>query len=173
MKMMESGIEGDGYTFGILMKGLCLTNRIGDGFKLLQAMKTRGITPNTVVYNTEENLVQALVLLEKCFGLGSVPDVVTVTKVLEILCSNGRVMKALKLIERVESKGGLVDVVAYNTLVEGFCRLGKAKLSLRIVEEMEKKGCLPNVDTYNVLISCFCESGLYKETRFWRPNFSL
>ncbi|KAM1659607.1 hypothetical protein TB1_002700 [Malus domestica] len=52
MKMMESGIEGDGYTFGILMKGLCLTNRIGDGFKLLQAMKTRGITPNTVVYNT-------------------------------------------------------------------------------------------------------------------------
>ncbi|TQD72735.1 hypothetical protein C1H46_041726 [Malus baccata] len=197
-KMMESGIDGDGYTFGILMKGLCLTNRIGDGFKLLQAMKTRGITPNTVVYNTllhalgknkkvgrarslmnemeapndvtfnilisgycgEENLVQALVLLEKCFGLGFVPDVVTVTKVLEILCNNGRVMEALKLIERVENKGGLVDVVAYNTLVKGFCRLGKAKLSLRIVEEMEKKGCLPNVDTYNVLISCFCESGM-------------
>ncbi|RXH88004.1 hypothetical protein DVH24_037649 [Malus domestica] len=53
MKMMESGIEGDGYTFGILMKGLCLTNRIGDGFKLLQAMKTRGITPNTVLGERE------------------------------------------------------------------------------------------------------------------------
>ncbi|PQQ00799.1 pentatricopeptide repeat-containing protein [Prunus yedoensis var. nudiflora] len=197
-KMMESGVQGDDYTFGILMKGLCLTNRIGDGFKLLQAMKSRGITPNTVVYNTllhalcknkkvgrarslmnemeapndvtfnvlisgycgEENLVQALVLLEKCFGLGFVPDVVTVTKVLEILCSDGRVMEAVKVIERVESKGGLVDVVAYNTLIKGFCRLGKAKLGLRIVKEMERKGCLPNVDTYNVLISGFCESGM-------------
>lgn len=51
-KMMGSGVEGDGYTFGILMKGLCLTNRIGDGFKLLQVMKSREIIPNTVIYNT-------------------------------------------------------------------------------------------------------------------------
>ncbi|KAK9912676.1 hypothetical protein M0R45_036527 [Rubus argutus] len=197
-KMMESGVKGDDYTFGILMKGLCLTNRIGDGFKLLQAIKSRGVTPNTVVYNTllhalckngkvgrarslmnemeepsdvtfnilisgycgEENLVQALVLLEKCFGLGHVPDVITITKVLEILCNDGRVMEAVKVIERVESNGGLVDVVAYNTLIKGFCRLGKAKLGLRIFKEIERKGCLPNVNTYNVLISGFCESGM-------------
>ena len=51
-KMMGSGVEGDEYTFGILMKGLCLTNRIGDGFKLLQVMKSREIIPNAVIYNT-------------------------------------------------------------------------------------------------------------------------
>ena len=38
--------------FGILMKGLCLTNWIGDGFKLLQVMKSREIIPNSVIYNT-------------------------------------------------------------------------------------------------------------------------
>nr|XP_011469344.1 PREDICTED: pentatricopeptide repeat-containing protein At2g17525, mitochondrial isoform X2 [Fragaria vesca subsp. vesca] len=197
-KMMASGVKGDDYTFGILMKGLCLTSRIGDGFKLLQAIKSRGVAPNTVVYNTllhalcrngkvgrarslmnemedpndvtfnilisgycgEENLVQAVVMLDKCFGLGYVPDVVTITKVLELLCNDGRVMEAVKVLERVESNGGLVDVVAYNTLIKGFCQLGKAKLGLRILKEMERKGCLPDVDTYNVLISGFCESGM-------------
>jgi len=36
----------------ILMKGLCLTNRITEGFKLLQVMKSGVVKPNTVIYNT-------------------------------------------------------------------------------------------------------------------------
>ncbi|XP_027362171.1 pentatricopeptide repeat-containing protein At2g17525, mitochondrial [Abrus precatorius] len=196
--MMGSGVEGDDYTFGILMKGLCLTNRIGEGFKLLQLIKSRGVAPNTVVYNTllhalsrngkvgrarslmnemeepndvtfnilisgyckEENSVQALVLMEKSFSMGFVPDVVTVTKVLEVLCNAGRVTEAAEVLERVESMGGSLDVVAYNTLIRGFCRVGKVKVGIHFLKQMESKGCLPNVDTYNVLISGFCESGM-------------
>ncbi|KAK7309417.1 hypothetical protein RJT34_06126 [Clitoria ternatea] len=196
--MMESGVEGDDYTFGILMKGLCLTNRIGEGFKLLQLIKSRGVSPNTVVYNTllhalcrngkvgrarslmnemeepndvtfnilisgyckEENSVQALVLLEKSFAMGFVPDVVTVTKVLEILCNAGCVTEAAEVLERFESMGGSLDVVAYNTLIKGFCGSRKVKVGLHFLKQMEGKGCLPNVDTYNILISGFCESGL-------------
>ncbi|KAK7307427.1 hypothetical protein VNO77_40479 [Canavalia gladiata] len=196
--MMGTGVEGDDYTFGILMKGLCLTNRLGEGFKLLQLIKSRGVTPNTVVYNTllhalcrngkvgrarslmnemeepndvtfnilisgyckEENSVQALVLLEKSFSMGFVPDVVSVTKVLEILCNAGRVTEAAEVLERVESMGGSLDVVAYNTLIKGFCGAGKVKVGLHFLKQMESKGCLPNVDTYNILISGFCESGM-------------
>ncbi|KAL6124863.1 hypothetical protein ACLB2K_077371 [Fragaria x ananassa] len=176
-KMMASGVKGDDYTFGILMKGLCLTNRIGDGFKLLQAIKSRGVAPNTVVYNT---LLHALCRNGKVGRARSLmnemedPNDVTfnilisgycgeenlVQAVLELLCNDGRVMEAVKVLERVKSNGGLVDVVAYNTLIKGFCRLGKAKLGLCILKEMERKGCLPDVDTYNVLISGFCESGM-------------
>ncbi|KAI3409632.1 uncharacterized protein J3R85_019112, partial [Psidium guajava] len=197
-KMMERGVQGDEYTFGILMKGLCLTNRIADAFKLLQVMKSGVVKPNTVIYNTllhalcrnskvgrarslmnemeepndvtfnilisgycnEEKLVQALVLLEKSLRLGFIPDVVTVTKVLQLLCSLGRVMEAVDVLERVENKGGPVDVVAYNTLVKGFCGIGKVKVGHRLLEEMERKGCLPNADTYNLLISGFCDSGM-------------
>lgn len=197
-KMMMNGVSGDDYTFGILMKGLCLTNRIGDAFKLLQVMKSRGKTPNTVIYNTmihalckngkvgrarslmnemvepsdvtfnvlisaycqEENLVQALVLLEKSFSLGFVPDVVTATKVVGILCKEGRVTEGVEVLERVESMGGVVDVVAYNTLIKGFCMLGKAKVGHRVLKDMEIKGCLPNVDTYNILASGYCDSGM-------------
>lgn len=197
-KMMGNGIKGDEYTFGILMKGLCSTNRIGDGFKLLQVMKSSLVKPNTVIYNTllhalckngkvgrarslmsemdepndvtfnilisgyckEDNVVQALVLLEKCFGLGFIPDLVTLTKLLELLCNKERVMEAVEVLERVESKGGTVDAVAYNALIKGFCNSGKAKLGRRLMKDMEVKGCLPNVDTYNILISGFCTSNM-------------
>ena len=112
------------------MKGLCLTNRIADDFKLLQLIKSSPLKPNTLIYNTlihalckngkgrarslmnemeepndvtfnflisayckckEENLVQALVLLEKSFTMGFVPDVITLTKVLKSLCNVGLV----------------------------------------------------------------------------------
>ncbi|KAJ4844236.1 hypothetical protein Tsubulata_021411 [Turnera subulata] len=197
-KMMRSGVKGDDYTFGILMKGLCLTNRIGDGFKLLQVIKDSGVRPNTVIYNTllhalcrngkvgrarslmsemedpndvtfnvliggyckEDNLVQALVLLERSFSLGYVPDIITVTKVMEMLCNVGRVGESAEILERVERHGGSVDVVAYNTLIEGFCKLGKVKVGYHFLKEMERKGCLPNVDTYNTLISGFCQNGM-------------
>ncbi|KAH6755776.1 Pentatricopeptide repeat superfamily protein [Perilla frutescens var. hirtella] len=56
-KIMGTGLKGDDYTYGILMKGFCLTNRIGDGFKLLQIMKNHGVKVNVVVYNT---LIHAL-----------------------------------------------------------------------------------------------------------------
>lgn len=197
-KMMNNGVSGDDYTFGILMKGLCLTNRIGDAFKLLQVMKSGGKTPNTVIYNTmihalckngkvgrarslmnemgepsdvtfnvlisaycqEDNLVQALVLLEKSFSMEFVPDVVSATKVVGILCKEGRVTEAVEVLERVESRGGLVDAVAYNTLINGFCMLGKPKVGHRVLKDMEMKGILPNVETYNILVSGYCDSGM-------------
>ncbi|CAI9775505.1 unnamed protein product [Fraxinus pennsylvanica] len=196
VKMMRNGVQGDDYTYGILMKGLCLTNRIGDGFKLLQVMKTRGMKPNAVVYNTlinalckngkvgrarslmgemkefndvtfnilisaysnENNIVQALTMIQKCFSNGFVPDVVPLTKVIDILCNAGRVSEAVEIVERMEEKGGTIDVVTYNTLINGFVRIGKVRVGCRFLKEMEIKGCLPNTETYNALISGFCES---------------
>ncbi|KAM5551553.1 pentatricopeptide repeat-containing protein [Rosa sericea] len=173
------GLPPDDHIFVTLIHGLGRAHLVKQVIKVLDLVRKNGKVgrarslmnemedPNDVTFNIlisgycgEENLVQALVMLDKCFGLGYVPDVVTITKVLEILCNDGRVMEAVKVIERVESNGGLVDVVAYNTLIKGYCRLGKAKLGLRILKEIERKGCLPNVDTYNVLISGFCESGM-------------
>ena len=76
------------------------------------------VTFNIVIaaYCKEENLVQALVIFEKCLNLGFVPDVVTGTKVLEVLSNVGRVNEAVDILNRLESKGSVLDVVAYNTL---------------------------------------------------------
>uniref|UniRef100_M1AVN3 Pentatricopeptide repeat-containing protein, mitochondrial n=1 Tax=Solanum tuberosum TaxID=4113 RepID=M1AVN3_SOLTU len=181
--MMGNGIQSDDYTCGILMKGLCLTNRIGDGFKLLQVMKTRGITPNTVIYNTlihalckngkigrarslmrdlvepsdvtfnillsaycgEGSLVQALVMLEKSFNKGYIPDVITVIKVVGLLCNNGRVSEAVELLERIEERGG-----------------GRVENGWKILEVMnnDKQVSAFHISPYNGVIY-----GFYKETR--------
>ncbi|XP_057776446.1 pentatricopeptide repeat-containing protein At2g17525, mitochondrial [Salvia miltiorrhiza] len=195
-KIVGIGLKGDDYTYGILMKGFCLTNRIGDGFKLLQIMKNHGVEVNVVVYNTlihalckngkvgrarsmmnemgkysdvtfnilvstycnEGNLVQALVMVEKCFSSGFVPDVIALTKLVALLCSEGRISEAVEVMERVEAKGGALDVVVYNTLLEGFVKAGKVKGGCGFLRQMEVKGCLPNTETYNALILGFCES---------------
>ncbi|KAH6831076.1 Pentatricopeptide repeat superfamily protein [Perilla frutescens var. hirtella] len=197
-KIMGTGLKGDDYTYGILMKGFCLTNRIGDGFKLLQIMKNHGVKVNVVVYNTlihalckngkvgkarslmnemdnfsdvtfnilisaycnEGNLVQALVMMEKCFSSSFVPDVIALTKLIGILCNAGRLSEAVEALERVETKGGTHDVVVYNTLLKGFVKAGKVKAGCGFLRQMETKGCLPNTETYNVLIEGFCESGM-------------
>ncbi|KAK9713414.1 hypothetical protein RND81_06G025800 [Saponaria officinalis] len=197
-KMMGNGLKGDDYTFGILMKGLCLTNRIGDGFKLMQVIKSRQLVPSIVVYNTllhalckngkvgrarslmneivnpndvtyntmisaycrELNVVQAQVMLEKCFASGCIPDVVSTTKIVDLLCNVGRMNEAAEVLERVESNGGAVDVVAYNTLIKGFCGIGKVKVGLHFKKHMENKGYLPNAETYNILIAGFCDVSL-------------
>ncbi|KAK6118348.1 hypothetical protein DH2020_047919 [Rehmannia glutinosa] len=197
-KIMGSGVKGDDYTYGILMKGFCLTNRIGDGFKLLQVMKSHGVKVNVVVYNTliyalckngkvgrarsltnemeefsdvtynilisaycnDNNLVQALVMMEKCFSNGFVPDIVALTKVVEILCNAERISEAVEVLERAEKKGGILDVVAYNTLLKGFVKAKKVKAGFGFLKQMEMKGCLPNTETYNVLIKGFCESDM-------------
>ncbi|XP_020584489.1 pentatricopeptide repeat-containing protein At2g17525, mitochondrial isoform X2 [Phalaenopsis equestris] len=188
--------RGDDHTFGILMKGLCRTNRIAEGFKLLTLMKKTGLKPNPVIYNTlihalcrngkvgrarslmaemdnpsdvtfsilisaycrEGSLVQALVMLEKSFDFGFVPDAITVTKIVELLCGHDRAMEAMEIFERVEKRGGVVDIVAYNTLIKGYCEVAKPEVGRRVMREIERKGCLPNTQTYNVLISGFCES---------------
>ncbi|KAL8458041.1 hypothetical protein ACS0TY_035788 [Phlomoides rotata] len=199
-KMMGSGVKGDDYTYGILMKGFCLTNRICDGFKLLQVMKNHGVKVNVVVYNTlihalckngkvgrarsfmnemeifsdvtfnimisaycnESNLVQALVMMEKCFRNGFVPDVIALTKTIELLCNAGRISEAVEVLERVEAKGGTHDVVVYNTLLKGFVKAGKVRAGCGFLKEMEMRGCLPNTGTYNVLIEGFCESRMFE-----------
>ncbi|PKA55048.1 Pentatricopeptide repeat-containing protein [Apostasia shenzhenica] len=188
--------QGDEYTFGILMKGLCRCNRIAEGFKLLTLMKSSDLKPNPVIYNTlihslcrngkvgrarnlmsemenpsdvtfniliaaycgEGDLVQALVMLEKSFDFGFVPDTIAVTKIVDVLCNHGRAMEAVEVLERVERRGGAVDSVAYNTLIKGFCAMGKPEIGKKAMREMERKGCLPNLQTYNVLISGLCNS---------------
>ncbi|MED6143481.1 hypothetical protein PIB30_006741 [Stylosanthes scabra] len=159
--MMECGVVGDDYTFGILMKGLCLTNRIGEGFKLLQMIKSsRGVTPNTVIYNT---LLHALCKNGKVGRARSLmnemmePNDVTFNILISGYCKEENLVQALVMLEKSFAMGFIPDIV---TATKGFCGVGKVKVGIHFLKQMESRGCLPNVDTYNILISGFCDSGM-------------
>ncbi|ONK71060.1 uncharacterized protein A4U43_C04F4290 [Asparagus officinalis] len=164
LKLMKSSasLKPNSVIYNTLIHGLCRNGGVGRGRSLMGEMdEVSDVTFHILIsaYCKEDNLVQALVMLEKCFDSGFVPDKITVTKVVDVLCGHGRAMEAVELLERVESKGGVVDVVSYNSLVKGFCRMEKPEVGRRVLKEMERKGCLANVHTYNALISGFCDSG--------------
>ncbi|KAJ1403842.1 Tetratricopeptide-like helical domain superfamily [Sesbania bispinosa] len=163
--MMGSGVEGDDYTFGILMKGLCLTNRIGEGFKLLQLIKSRGVTPNTVIYNT---LLHALCRNGKVGRARSLmnemkePNDVTFNILISGYCKEENLVQALVLLEKCFSMGLVPDVVTITKVVEILCNAGRVTEAAEVLERVESMGGSLDVVAYNTLIKGFCGAGKVK-----------
>ncbi|KAM7489521.1 hypothetical protein LguiB_027005 [Lonicera macranthoides] len=164
-KMMGCGVQGDCYTFGILMKGLCLTNRIGDGFRLLQVMKNRGVTPNTVIYNT---LIHALCKNGKVGRARSLmnemvqPNEVTFNVMVSAYCREENLVLALVMLEKSFNLGFVPDVVTLTKVVEILCKEGRAMEAVEILARVESKGGRIDVVAYNTLIMGFCKLGKTK-----------
>ncbi|CAH8385800.1 unnamed protein product [Eruca vesicaria subsp. sativa] len=159
-KMMASGIQGDEYTYGILMKGLCLTNRIGDGFKLLQIMKkTRGVAPNTVIYNT---LLHALCKNGKVGRARSLmsemkePNDVTFNILISAYCNEQKLVQSMVLLERCFSLGFVPDVVTVTKVMEVLCSEGRVSEALEVLERVEGKGSKVDVVACNTLVKGYC-----------------
>lgn len=161
-KMMGSDIQGDDYTFGILMKGLCLTNRIGDGFKLLQLIKNRGVIPNTIIYNT---LLHALCKNGKVGRARSLMNEmvdfsqVTFNIMISAYCGEENLVQALVMLEKCFNLGLVPDVITLTKVVEILCGRGRATEAVEVVEKVESKGGIVDVVAYNSLIKGFSSSG--------------
>ncbi|GLT39359.1 hypothetical protein SLA2020_135560 [Shorea laevis] len=164
-KMMATGVQGDDYTFGILMKGLCLTNRIGDGFKLLQVMKSRGLTPNTVIYNT---LIHALCKNGKVGRARSLmndmrqPNNVTFNILISAYCKEENLVQALVLLEKSFNMGFVPDVITVTKVLEILCNAGRVTEAVEILERVERKGGRVDVVAYNTLLKGYCRLGKVK-----------
>ncbi|CAN8271258.1 unnamed protein product [Cochlearia groenlandica] len=159
-KMMACGVHGDEYTYGILMKGLCLTNRISDGFKLLQVMKNRGgLGPNTVVYNT---LIHALCKNGKA-GRGrslmsemKEPNVVTFNILISAYCNERKLIQSMVLLEKCFGFGFVPDVVTVTKVLELLCDEGRVSEALEVLERVEKNGGKIDVVACNTLVRGYC-----------------
>ncbi|XP_056169966.1 pentatricopeptide repeat-containing protein At2g17525, mitochondrial [Syzygium oleosum] len=164
-KMMESGVQGDEYTFGILMKGLCLTNRIADGFKLLQVMKSGVVKPNTVIYNT---LLHALCKNGKVGRARSLmsemeePNDVTFNILISAYCSEENLVQALVLLEKSLGSGFVPDVVTVTKVLQLLCSVGRVMEAVDVLEKVENKGGPVDVVAYNTLVKGFCGIGKVK-----------
>ncbi|KAK6922495.1 Pentatricopeptide repeat [Dillenia turbinata] len=164
-KMMGCGVQGDDYTYGTLMKGLCLTNRIADAFKLLQLMKSRGFTPNTVVYNT---LIHALCKNGKV-GRGrslmcemGEPNGVTFNILISGYCQERNLVQALVLLDKSFNLGYVPDIVTVTKVVHILCTEDRIMDAVEILERVEQKGGAVDILAYNTLIKGFCKLGKTK-----------
>ncbi|EOX90638.1 Pentatricopeptide repeat-containing protein, putative [Theobroma cacao] len=158
-KMMSTGVQGDDYTFGILMKGLCLTNRIADAFKLLQLIKSSPVKPNTVMYNT---LIHALCRYGKVGRARSLmnemqdPNDVTFNVLISAYCKEENLVQALVLVERSFTMGFVPDVITLTKVLKILCNAGRVAEALEILERVESKGGVVDVLAHNTLINGYC-----------------
>ncbi|KAH1211567.1 Pentatricopeptide repeat-containing protein, mitochondrial [Glycine max] len=80
--MLSRGVSPTVYTFGVVMKALCIVNEVNSACSLLRDMAKHGCVPNSVIYQTlihalcENNRVsEAIQLLEDMFLMCCEPDV--------------------------------------------------------------------------------------------------
>lgn len=161
-KMMGSRLRGDDYTFGILMKGLCRTNRIAEGFKLLMQFKSSGLAPNPVIYNT---LIHALCRNGKVGRARSLmsemdcPNDVTFNIMISAYCGEGNYLQAMVMLEKCFDLGFIPDVVAVTKIVDILCNEARFSEAVEILNRVEDKGGVVDVVAYNTLIEGFCRVG--------------
>ncbi|CAH9083451.1 unnamed protein product [Cuscuta epithymum] len=165
-KMMGcNGVQGDDYTYAILMKGLCATNRIQDGFKLLQVLKSWDTKPNIVIYNT---LMHALCKNGKVGRARSLmreisePNNVTFNILISAYCKDDNLVNALVMLEKSFNKGFVPDVITMTKIVEILCKKGRLSEAVEILERVEGKEGAIDVLAYNTLIKGYCRSGKVK-----------
>ncbi|KAG8500031.1 hypothetical protein CXB51_003570 [Gossypium anomalum] len=164
-KMMPTGVQSDEYTFGILMKGLCLTNRIADAFKLLQLIKSSTVKPNAVLYNT---LIYALCKNGKVGRARSLmnemenPNAVTFNILISAYCKEENLVQALVLLEKSFTMGFVPDVITLTKVLKILCDGGRVSEGFEILEKVESKGGIVDVVVYNTLIKGYCRIGKVK-----------
>ncbi|KAG0491708.1 hypothetical protein HPP92_005106 [Vanilla planifolia] len=152
--------RGDEYTFGILMKGLCRTNRIAEGFKLLTLMKSSDSKPNPVIYNT---LIHALCRNGNVGKARSVmaemehPSEVTFNILISAYCKEGNLVQALVMLEKSFDFGFVPDPITVTKIVEALCSNDRAMEAVEILERVEKKGGIVDAVACNALIKGFCD----------------
>lgn len=161
-EMMGSGVGGDDYTHGILMKGLCLTNRIGEGFKLLQAIRSHGVAPNAVIYNT---LIHALCRNGQVGRARSLmsemtePNAVTFNILISGYCGEDDFVQALVLLDDCLNLGLIPDLVTVTKVLEVLCNADRVSEAVQVLERVEGVGVAVDAVAYNTLIKGFCRTG--------------
>lgn len=161
-EMMGSGVGGDDYTHGILMKGLCLTNRIGEGFKLLQAIRSHGVAPNAVIYNTlihalcrNGNVGRARSLMSEM----TEPNAVTFNILISGYCGEDDFVQALVLLDDCLNLGLIPDLVTVTKVLEVLCNADRVSEAVQVLERVEGVGVAVDAVAYNTLIKGFCRTG--------------
>ncbi|BBH00650.1 Pentatricopeptide repeat superfamily protein [Prunus dulcis] len=156
------------YTFGVVLKALCMVNEVDTACSLLRDMTKHGCVPNSVVYQTlihalsKNNQVnEALRLLEEMFLMGCTPDVQTFNDIIHAFCKVNRTHEAARLVDRMLLRGFTPDDVTYGVLMHGLCRTGQVEEARALLNKVPS----PNIVLFNTLINGYVMSGRFDEAK--------
>ncbi|KAJ0017725.1 hypothetical protein Pint_09483 [Pistacia integerrima] len=189
--MLSKGASPTVYTFGVVMKALCMVNEVDSACKLLRDMTKHGCVPNSVVYQT---LIHALGAIQEALKLandmlfrGCPLDEITYNGLIKALCKAGAVDKGLALFEEMMRKEVIPSNISCNILINGLCRTGKVNTALEFLRDMihrvgtshmlrigDSKGTFRKwLLSLTLLLSLLSSGGVALPVKFYKPGRQL
>ncbi|XP_072989416.1 uncharacterized protein [Typha latifolia] len=157
----------DGWSFNIVIKGLCKLGDVEEAFKFIEKMGSFGCSPDTVTHNI---LVDGLCragevergheILRRIEKDGfCVPNVVTYTSLISGYCKMGKMEEASVVFRDMIGFGVKPSRVTYNVLIDGYGKVNDMQSAVSVYNQMETCACTPDVVTLTSLIDGYCRSG--------------
>jgi len=148
--------------YSTVLKGYAINRRLDKVMTVYYEMQARGISGNTITYNT---MLNALVrcgdlrrlpqLLEDMRSASPPvePDMITYSTIMKGYCSSGDLNKALELLQDMEVSGKCApDEVMYNSLLEGCAKEQRLEDALLLLQKMQGAGVSQSNYTLSIMI---------------------
>ena len=160
-----------------------LTSKIGDIFvnmfikkkniskasKIVEELKSNGITPSNKIYNSflnyykeEKDLSNAEEVFKSLYEK-STPDKYSYNIMINLYCKLNDVENTEKYYEKMVKNGVVLELPTYNSLINLYSKHKEFEKAENIGNEMEKYGIEGDIITYTILIKSLCESSDVKK----------
>ncbi|MQL82224.1 hypothetical protein Taro_014695, partial [Colocasia esculenta] len=156
--------------FDMLLKAYAENGQVKEALFVLDNMGRYGCKPSLRSCNKllsclvkKDESYTAIHVYHQLMKADILPDVYTVSVMVNAYCKCGDVQKAMGFLEEMEIKGFDVNLVVYNSLINGYCDFGQAEAASEVVKLMSRKGIMPNVLTFTMLIKGYCKDGKIEE----------
>ncbi|XP_002982495.2 pentatricopeptide repeat-containing protein At1g62720 [Selaginella moellendorffii] len=163
-------LESNGVAVGMLaynaiLKALMCSGDFDGGFKFSDIAVGDGSLPHVLAYKTMlDCLIKTGKTREASEVVGemikkSVPDGMTYTALISVLCKHNRADDAMKVFDIMVEKEIVPNLDVYTSLLAAHCRTRKLDGAYRLFVEMIQRGYGPSASTYGLLLRCLCNGG--------------
>ncbi|PON96366.1 Tetratricopeptide-like helical domain containing protein [Trema orientale] len=151
-----------------LIKGFCMTRKVGEAATLFQEMLFKGIIPDSETYNI---IVKGLCKVENLRKVGEFLGVIirknfelsisSYRSLVCLMCKEGRVLHALNLKELMLGQSESHDLIIYNILIFSLFSTGNSLFVNEVLDDLQKKRLQLDDVSYNFLVYGFsrCKDG--------------
>lgn len=168
-KMMEDNIAPDDYIYAILVKGFTSSRDVSSLSKLLEKMRSTGVTLNLHGYTTVISFLARTgdsVEAERTYQLalrhGIKPDIRMLNALMYAHVQSGHwqgVIRTFSYIKSLPGRRYRPTTPTYNILLKAFLLIGAPFSTVRdLVVELEAIGTRPDVHTFAILIQSACDN---------------
>jgi len=148
--------------YSSIMKGLANGKETDRVMELYDEMRSNGITPNTITFNTILNAFAKGGNMDRVPGLlddmkaaspAVEPDIVTYSTIIKGFCNAGCLDRALKVLKDMQCSGKYEpDEVMYNSLLGGCAKEHRPDRALQLLADMKRTGVAPSNYTLSMLV---------------------